>query len=250
MKTPVDIVKGKIVDIDQYGVVTIKCQYSDWRTLIRREYKECNVQMIDSRPLSNKQRRCCYKLIRAISDYTGMGVDTSKEWLKLKFLVEDLQTTADQMFSLSNAPMSLVCAFQKFLIDFILDWEIPCDFPLLDFVDDTESYVYSCLSRKKCCVCGRKADLHHCTHIGMGRDREEVIHEGMKALPLCREHHTECHKIGQQTFERKYHLNGGIPLDKALCKIYKLKRNEDEEYVEQMDWNGEIGSRPGVENNG
>ena len=33
----------KIVDIDEHGVVTIKCLYTDWFTLIKREYKECNI---------------------------------------------------------------------------------------------------------------------------------------------------------------------------------------------------------------
>lgn len=134
MKSPIDIVRGRIVDIDERGIVTIKARYDDWPILLKRGYKECNIQMIDSRPLSDKQRRTCYKLIREISNYTGMGLDPTKEYMKLKFLAEDLQATADQMFSLSNAPMSLVCAFQRFLVHFILDWDIPCSFPLLDFV--------------------------------------------------------------------------------------------------------------------
>ena len=110
MKSPIDIVRGRIVDIDKHGIVTIKARYDDWPMLLKREYKECNIQMIDSRPLSDKQRRTCYKLIREISNYTGMGLDPTKEYMKLKFIAEDLQETADQMFSLSNAPMSLVCA--------------------------------------------------------------------------------------------------------------------------------------------
>lgn len=114
MKSPIDIVRGRIVDIDKHGIVTIKARYDDWPMLLKREYKECNIQMIDSRPLSDKQRRTCYKLIREISNYTGMGLDPTKEYMKLKFIAEDLQETADQMFSLSNAPMSLVCAFQRF----------------------------------------------------------------------------------------------------------------------------------------
>lgn len=115
MKTPIDIVRGKIVDVDEHGVMTIKAKYDDWRTMLRRDYKECNIQMIDSRPLSDKQRRTCYKLLREISNFTGMGIDPTKEYLKLKFLAEDLQVTADHIFSLSSAPMSLVCAFQRFL---------------------------------------------------------------------------------------------------------------------------------------
>ena len=224
MKTPIDIVKGRIVDVDEHGTVTIKARYDDWVTLTKRQYKECNIQMIDSRPLSDKQRRACYALIREIGEYTGMGTDPTKEYMKLKFLSEDLEATADNIFSLSNAPMSLVCAFQRFIIRFIIDWDIPCSFPLLDFVDDVSDYVYYCLINKKCCVCGRHADLHHVDHVGMGRDREEIAHEGMRALPLCREHHNECHTLGQSSFEEKYHLIHGVELDKTLCRIYKLNR--------------------------
>ena len=57
MKSPIDIVRGRIVDIDKHGIVTIKARYDDWPMLLKREYKECNIQMIDSRPLSDKQRR-------------------------------------------------------------------------------------------------------------------------------------------------------------------------------------------------
>ncbi len=228
MKTPIDVVKGQIVDYDpQRQELTIKARYEDWPILAKREYQECLIQMIDGRPLSSKQRRTCYALIREISEYTGMGLDPTKEYLKIKFLAEDLQQTADQIFSLSNAPMSLVCAFQRFLVRFILDWEIPCSFPLLDFVDDVADYIYACLVSKKCCVCGRPADLHHVDHVGLGRDRADIIHEGMEALPLCRGHHTIDHTIGEKAFMEKYHIPKGIIIDKNICKIYGLKAKKE-----------------------
>lgn len=240
MKTPIDIVKGRIVDYDpRTQEVTIKAHYPDWYIFAKRGYKECNVQMIDSRPLSDKQRRTCYKLIREIDNFTGMGLDPTKEYLKLKFLVEDMQETADQMFSLSSAPMSLICAFQRFLVEFILSWDIPCSFPLMDFVDDVGGYIYACLVNKKCCICGAPSDLHHLDHVGTGRDREEIIHEGMEVLPLCRAHHMEVHTIGKNTFAEKYHIHKGVVLDKDLCRIYRLKRKKEEaESAEQMDWDG------------
>ena len=228
MRSPVDTVKARIVGYDERRQeLLIRAPWDDVFTMTKREFKECLVQPIDSRPLSDKQRKACYAMLREISDYTGMGPDPTKEYMKLKFMVEELQETGDKIFSLSNAPMSLVCAFQRFLVRFILDWDIPCNFPLLNFVDDVADYVYACLLNKKCCVCGRHADLHHTDHVGMGRDRDEIVHEGMMALPLCREHHTECHTIGQKTFEDKYHLIHGIELDKTLCRIYKLKRRKD-----------------------
>lgn len=229
MKAPTETVKGRIVGYDERtGELLIRARYDDWVTMTRRKFKECLVQPIDSRPLSDKQRRACYALLREISDYTGMSQEQTKELMKIKFLAEELQETADRIFSLSNAPMSLVCAFQRFLVRFILDWDIPCNFPLLNFVDDVQDYVYTCLVNKKCCVCGARADLHHVDHVGMGRNRNEIIHEGMKALPLCREHHTEVHAIGQDSFKQKYHLNDGIEVDRTIAKIYKLKTRKDE----------------------
>lgn len=227
MKSPIDRIRGKIVDIDEYGNMTIKAYYPDWFTFIKREYKDCNIQLIDSRPISDKQRRTCYALLKDIANSTGMGLDPTKEYMKIKFLTEDLQETADQMFSLSNAPMSLVCAFQRFLVHFLLDWDIPCSFPLLDFVDDIQDYLYACLVYKKCCICGKTTDLHHVDSVGIGRDREDIIHEGMKVQPLCREHHTEAHTIGQISFNEKYHIRGGIVLDRKLCRLYRLKAKEE-----------------------
>lgn len=229
MKSPIDVIKGRIVDYDsRTQEVVIKAKYPDWPVMVRREYKDCNIQMIDGRPLSNKQRRTCYKLIREISAYTGMGVDPTKEWTKIKFLAEDLEETADKIFSLSDAPMSLVCAYQRFLVRFILDWDIPCSFSLLDFVDDVSDYIYACLAHKKCCICGQHCDLHHVDRVGMGGDREEMVHEGMEVLPLCRGHHSELHAIGDREFYAQYHLLKGVILDRTLCKIYGLKSKKEE----------------------
>lgn len=228
MKTPVDIIRGRIVDVSLNGELTIKAQYDDWYTLVKRGYKDCNVQMIDSRPLSDKQRRACYALLGEIADFTGNGKDSTKEYMKLKFLAEDFGETAEKIFSLSDAPMSLVCAFQRFLVRFILDWDIPTKFSMLDLVDDVGDYLYACLINRKCAVCGKRADLHHVEHVGMGRDREEIIHVGMEALPLCREHHTEAHTLGAQSFAEKYHIEHGIKLDKTLCRIYRLKARDND----------------------
>ena len=226
MKTPADVVEGRIIDVDERtGTVTIVARYDDWYTLTKRKYSKCLVQMVDSRPLSDKQRRACYALLREIADYTGNGADSTKEYMKLRFLAEDMGETADTIFSLSNAPMSLVCAFQRYLVRFILDWDIPTRFPLLNMVDDIGDYIYACLINRKCCVCGGRAELHHVDHVGMGRDRDEIVHEGLEALPLCREHHDECHRLGQISFNDKYHLEHGVTLDRTLCKIYGLKSN-------------------------
>ena len=41
-----------------------------------------------------------------------------------------------------------------------------------------------------------------------------------QVLPLCREHHTEAHTMPDADFFEKYHIPGGIVLDRTLCRLY------------------------------
>jgi len=225
MAAVIDRVRGKIINYDErHGVVTIEAPYDDFVTMCRREYKEVEITMLDSRPLSDKQRRSCYAMIRDIADWMGDTTDSAKDILKLDFWRGELLEMAGTLFSLSDAPMSVVAAFQNWLARFIVRNDVPTRKPMLDYVDDIDDYVYACLVAKKCPICGMKADLHHVQAIGAGRNRDTIIHEGLEVLPLCREHHMEIHTIGKEDFFKKYHLNGGIIADKTICRIYGLKK--------------------------
>ena len=217
------MLKGKVVGLTENGIATIKAEVPLGQFL-HREVKEVYVEMIDSRPLSEKQRRMCYALIRAISDWSGSSSEEVKEAFKLDFWAERVDTIADKVFSLSDAPMSLVVEFQRFLIAFIFAHDVPTKRPLREYVDDIEAYTYMCLARRKCAVCGRRADLHHVDAVGMGNARNEVQHEGREVMSLCREHHMEIHAIGYAEFMAKYHLDGGVPCDRTIMKIYNLRR--------------------------
>ena len=215
--------KGKIKEIREDGTAVILAPIDTYQ-FVHRNIKECYVDYIDSRPLSDKQRRMCYALINAIAEWSGSSTEEIKESFKIEFWAEQVETLADKIFSLSNAPMSLVASFQKFLIGFILHNDVPLKFPLLDYVDDIQDYVYQCLINKKCCVCGKRADLHHIDTVGMGNDRNEVQHLGREVMSLCRAHHTEMHASGKQDFFAKYHFESGVIADKTVLKIYGLKR--------------------------
>lgn len=224
MTAVIDRVRGKIVGYDERrGVVLIEAPYDDFATMCRREYKEVEITMLDSRPLSDRQRKSCYAMLREISVWSGYEPDEIKDMMKFNFigsLVEDMNT-----FSLSDAPMSLVAAFQKFLARFIIAHDVPTRRPMLEYVDDIDDYVLACLTEKKCAICGKPADLHHVDAVGAGRNRDEIIHEGMEVLPLCREHHIEAHTIGRDSFNARYHIHG-VEADKTICRIYKLKRRK------------------------
>lgn len=230
MKPSNDTIEGRIVDYDEKtGEMVIRAKYNDIGILTKRQYDKCSIRLIDKRKLSCKQRNTCYMILREISNYSGMGEDRTKQIMKIKFTTEILQDEADELFSLSDAPMSLVCEFERFLVRFILDWDIPCSFRLYDFVDDVPDYLYACLMSKKCCICGHHADLHHVDRIGMGGNRDETIHIGMEALPLCREHHEEVHSIGEAEWMERYHIEKGIIIDNAIAKLYRLNTKNKKE---------------------
>lgn len=217
------MIKGRILSVSEDGTAVIAAPI-DTYILTHRKVKEAYIDYIDSRPLSDKQRRMCYALINAIAEWSGETTEGTKTALKLEFWKNHIDTLADKIFSLSNAPMSLVAEFQRYLVRFIIDNDVPLKFPLLNYVDDIKDYTYSCLIHKKCVICGKHADLHHIDAIGMGNDRNDVQHIGREVMSLCREHHTEIHLLGKSEFMEKYHLDGGIIADKTICRIYGLKR--------------------------
>ena len=221
----IDRVKAKIVGYDERtGEALIRAPAS-FIKMAHQQQREVWVEFIDARPLSDRQRRNCYAMIREIADWSGETPEETKHILKLDFWQGELLEMADRMFSLSNAPMSVVAAFQSWLARFIVRNDVPTNVPMLDYVDDIENYTYACLAAKKCVICGKRADLHHCDSVGMGRNRDDIIHEGMEVLPLCREHHTEYHTIGKDSFTSKYHVKG-VPADKSICQAYGLKRRK------------------------
>ena len=118
--------------------------------------------------------------------------------------------------------MTTARLFITYLIDFMLENDVPSSRPLAEYADDVERYVYACLIHKKCAVCGRKAELHHVDRVGMGRDRREICHIGMQALPLCREHHHEAHQHGDASLLKKYHL-ATVAIDERIAKTNGLK---------------------------
>lgn len=186
----------------------------------------------DARKISAQQRKRAWALIGEISSWSGYekgDKDLLNMDLKRKFLttyVDELTADAIKKFSLGDCDMTVGRLYNAFLTDFIIEHGVPTKFPLYEMIQDSNRYVYSCLMHKRCAVCGRKADLHHVDRVGMGRNRNDIVHIGSEVLPLCREHHTECHTMAQTEFDRKYHLDGSIFCDKAIAKVYHLRTTE------------------------
>jgi hypothetical protein len=176
----------------------------------------------DSRARTLEQIRKAWALMGEIAEYQGQGKDDVYREQSTAFSLKHLEILQGELFHLSTATVSTARAFINLLIEIILEYGIPTKEPLYGLCDDIERYVYACLMNKKCAVCGKKTELHHYDHVGMGRNRREIDHIGMRAYPLCREHHEEIHLIGEKAFDEKYHLVP-IAIDQKIAKKYSLK---------------------------
>lgn len=172
--------------------------------------RRAEVRLDDGRRISAEQRKKAYATIRDISDWTGDVPEAAKEWLKYLYIG---RTGADY-FSLGTCSVEEARHFISFLLDFALEEGVPLTDAGIDRADDIGAYLYSCLRRRKCAVCGRDGEVHHWDAIGMGRDRRKVDDSGHRKICLCRVHHTEAHTIGREAFEDKYHVYGIIDAGK------------------------------------
>lgn len=211
------MITGSIRDYDGRRLI-IEAFYTDDLRLMKQQVKKCEIRLEDGRSISTDQRKKIYATFRDISIYTGFTCDEVKSLMKYDFVAK----TGAQYFSLSDVDMSTAKEFLEFLIEFCIENDIPCSDNLLTRSPDVARYIYCCLLNKKCCITGRKAELHHVDAIGMGNDRKDIIHRGMRVLPLTRKMHSKAHTIGQKEFDNEYHVFG-IKLDDVLCGIWKVK---------------------------
>lgn len=186
-------------------------------------HESVGVEFVDKRRISAKQRKKAYVLISYIAAWWGYTpLECMKEMLKLMFVGE--AETLRRSFSLSDCDMTTARLFITYLIDFCVLHGVDVGEPLYALSEDIPRYVWACLMNKRCAVCGRKAELHHFDHVGMGRNRKEICHIGMRALPLCREHHTEIHAVGWEDFLRRYILEP-VKIDERIADVYRLWKN-------------------------
>lgn len=214
--------EGKITGYDG-RMLTISCPFSDTDFLATRRIIDCAVILEDGRTITQQQRKYIYAILRDISFHTGH----EPEFLKDYFKIDTIARTGGNFFSLHDCSMTEANDLIDTLIQFCVEWEIPTKDSLTDLTPSIEKYIYWCLKNKVCCVTRRSgAELHHVDHVGMGRDRKEIAHIGMRAMPLLRSLHNEAHYIGQKEFDQKHHVMG-IPLTPELCEIWELNKEGD-----------------------
>ena len=186
------------------------------------------LELPDRYKITNPQRRKAYSLLHAISKWSGYTpLEIEKELTKQIFIGSQAATLADT-FSLSNCSREVARLYITYLIDFCLLHDIPCGEPMWKLAEDIPKYVYIAAVHKRCAVCGKNADLHHCQGgtIGMGSNRNKVNHIGRPCLPLCRKHHSELHTTGEKSFLERYLLET-VQVDERIADTYNLHKAKE-----------------------
>lgn len=177
----------------------------DIRYLIKRQnIRHAEVILDDGRHISIDQRKKIYATLRDISEYIGDPPEATKEWMKYGYI----ERTGSDYFSLSNCSMTTAREFINFLMEVCLQSGIILTESGLKRTDDINAYLIQCIRHKRCCICGRPADIHHVDAIGMGNDRRHYDDSQNEIIALCREHHTQAHSLGGVRFMERYKVYG------------------------------------------
>lgn len=229
-------IKGYIKSYDG-EVLTIIAPFDKEYLLEQQDIVDCNIRLNDGRTISNAQRRKIFALASDIGDYVSR-ISNQREYVEvlrqLKLLYvkdktdnETIRRTLTRhycelidsdVFSLSDCSVSVARGFIDWLVELCLDFEIPCNDSLAYLCEDINRYMYLCIAKRKCAICGRKADIHEVEKVGMGGNRRKMHHKGQLCEALCRLHHHEVeNNTPQKEFDEKYHINP-IRLDEYLCR--------------------------------
>ena len=161
------------------------------------------------------QRKHYWALIGDIAEYTG-----DPKWrvvlnMKYLYMVEN-DVTKEPSMARNKMKRSEAAKLIQVIIDYCLDNDIPLQ---NNYVDEmTSKQLFKMTMKRICWVCGKHAQIHHVNAVGMGRNRNTYEnHADHLYMALCSNCHNEAHRIGQKSFENKYHIQG-IKLNKENLK--------------------------------
>ncbi|HHW5132159.1 TPA: putative HNHc nuclease [Staphylococcus pseudintermedius] len=180
---------------------------------------EVEVKPVDPYAITDKQRRKIFALCNDIEEHTGQP----REYMRYMFM--DYVSFVEGYDSLSLSNCTRTQANQ--VIEVILDWtfhnDIPLSYKTSNLLKQDKAFLYWSTVNRNCVICSKPhAELAHYHAVGRGRNRRKIDHTDNKVLALCREHHTEQHNIGINSFNDRYHLHDSwVDVDDRLNKMLK-----------------------------
>ena len=188
-------------------------------------HEHCTAPVIefpDNRCVSRQQQCKAHVLLGYLAMWSGYTPLEVEKAITKEIFRQAKPSIVEDTFSLADCSMETARDYITYLIDLCLMNGVECGEPLWKMAEDLPKYTWACLMTHRCAVCGRKNELHHVDAVGSGRSRKEICHIGMRVLPLCREHHMEIHRVGRDSFLKRYILEP-VRVDEAIAHEYKLK---------------------------
>lgn len=160
------------------------------------------LEIADNRKISPEQRKKIFALINDLCSYTG---DVPEYWESV-FKYQVRETFGIEEFSLADCSVTVANYMILVILNFLFEEDIPFKTKTWDSLPNEFPKQMLCLKNRRCVLCGKHADIAHYHAVGAGRNRNKINHVGNYIMTLCREHHTEQHKMGVKSFFMKYHI--------------------------------------------
>lgn len=195
------------LDIEKYDLTTL----ADGKPLTA----EININ--DGRHITYVQQKKIFAMLHDISDYTGYPMDDIEPMMKYRFMSTQKMP---EFFSMKDCSLTVARNFIRFLITYCIQRDIPFTTKVWDEIASSYPLQHQCLLKRLCVICGKPhADLAHYDLVGSGRNRKEINHVGLRAMTLCRKHHSLQHSIGLVEFCQMYQVK---PIKMTKYDVVKL----------------------------
>ena len=120
-----EIIQGEITTMDDNGGIVITAIVPSVMRALVRKYQTVEIGLCDGRSISPEQRKKIYALLAEISDYVGDDTESTKRTMKMDFVMNRMQAMQRKMFSLSDVDMNTASEFISYLVEFIIEHDIP-----------------------------------------------------------------------------------------------------------------------------
>jgi len=148
------------------------------------------IKFFDSRRITSEQRKRIFATIKDIANYQG----EPKELIRSDLTSSYCEASGQDYFSLSECSLETAREFTNYLIEYVLEHEIPLKELVMDRTEDISKYLFYCLKYEKCCICGKKAIVYKLN------DESKIA--------LCEEHHDIARVKGIEEFEKAWKVYG------------------------------------------
>jgi Protein of unknown function (DUF968). len=157
------------------------------------------IKFWDSRRITKEQRKKIFATIYDIADYFGDPRELVRYDLTSSYCAE----TGQEFFSLSDCSLETAREFISYIIEYVIEHDIPLTDLGINRVEEIDKYLYQCIKHKKCCICGKEGTVYT-----LDRDKNKMC--------LCLNHYDEAKLKGLKKFGELY-------------KVYGIKVKEDKE---------------------